>query len=953
MVHRQRRRRAPIQYVQVPRTPTSESSGSSIAPVHSFMAVCPSSPQSPSSALQTTSESSESVTGQDATLASAAADHDETPSWVYQPPSSETLLNDQITSIPQLGIQYQQQLPLHSFSNEINSFNSDNGFNNLTGDYMSLLGHDAIATSDATNGFTVPPFDGTPVMGSEIVSRPSQQAFNYLASDSTVSWSMLQPQSASVELVHERTSLSLPLGGSFATNNSDEDDINLNSVVALDTYALQHNVSFSHPLYAGNASAQQMPPYASMMSPGTHNSLEFQMATRINNETISESLLQIYHDVLEHNFTCWITEETCPYNVWARPARHGPIYLLNNGGGAAPIAIGGRRTWSPHAEYQQQFGPTWNNRVYRRVIELDKMAQAAKMMHFTAAQNSQISKALHLVIMAFATQWAQNSDRQREAYAAGSATTNNTNRAEFDRKLQRTQWQEARQALQDCADIECYRIVCAELIFSITQRPWEESEFAELELATSRTQSGEDFSLPPGHEANSPKAKARRRRDAILSKLDEVISKDGPPVFVERAARKMHALKSKFDNYQLGFLGETTQGRSNRRDGQDAHGIPDFSAQHLASEASQTVGLLYWLAVMFDTISASMTERPVVLADDESQHEAAEHEVMFPDRGPASSTGPAGNTESISLQDIAQTMFSHGNINTNSSANFVDFSTPSYSGKKNNRWRIDLFIQDDPNRQSNAQAYHFPCPYDDAARIVTRCAPVKVLLYRQVLYMQSMLRKPYLHYGAPIEEVVQDTLMVYGYWNLTYGAFFRELIHHYAVVPTRIRGWFVCLLAHWHLGALLMADLLEKIDENRVGNDVSRASRTNAGTVERIRRSSALQLADLARVATPLMVNAESDPSMPDFHYAVREGTILTEPWTMLLIRAFTKASVLHLHMAEDIHDQGSAELLLEDEASRESLRLSEECIQAMWYLGKKSDMARNVAMVLSRAINA
>ncbi|CAK7269914.1 hypothetical protein SEPCBS57363_003838 [Sporothrix epigloea] len=947
IVYRQRRRRAPVQYVQVEHPPDGSDPSSA---AHFFMAVYPSPPHPSPSALQTASDYSAGSIGPDGSL----DPHGDVPiPWPCQPSSSHDPSHDLAMFAPQPTTIHQQQQTLHNLSDSVDNLDGVN-FNPSSGTVglASTLGCDPIATLDTSTDLIVPTFDGMPFTGSELVSQP---VFHYMAPDSTAPWGVgvLPLHTSGLELVNHHDSLNVPPSDSFRSANSEEDDGNSTSATTADNYALQHSASFNHPPYAGAAAQHCVPPYSAMVSPSSHNALEFQIATRINNDTISEGLLQIYHDVLEHNLTCWITEETCPYNVWARPPKQKVVRLLGNNGDAQTVAVGGRRTWSPHSDYQQQFGPTWSNRVYRRVMELDKKAQGAKIMRLTVDQNRRSQKTLHLAIMAFATQWAQGSQRQRETYAAGFATMNGATTNEFDRNIQRSLWQQARQALQDCADIECYRVVCAELIFSITQRPWEESEFAELELTTSSTACGDDL-LPSESDVNTQRAQARRRRDAILGKLDEVISKDGPPIFVERAARKMHALKSKFDDYQLGFLGETAQGKRKRHSGQGAHDFTDLMSPHLASEESQTVGLLFWLAVMFDTISASMTGRPVVLADDESQHEAAEHDAVFSDRVYASTTGLDGNTESISLADIAQTMHSHSNSHSGSNGvNPTNFSTNFPSGKKNNRWRIDLFIQDDPSRQSTTQSYHFPCPYDDAARVVTRCAPVKVLLYRQVLYLQSMLRKPYVHKGTPIEEVIQETLMVHRYWNLTYGDFFCELIQHYSVVPTRIRGWFVCLLAHWHLGALLMADLVDAIDENRIGDDASRVLRINAGTVESIRRSSALQLADLARVATPLMANADSDPSMPDFHYAVREGTILTEPWTILLIRAFSKASVIHLHAADDIRDQHLADLLVvEDEASRKSLQLCEECIQALWYLGKKSDMARNVAVVLSRAMN-
>lgn len=890
--------------------------------------------------------------------------------WPAQPSPFQPLTNHLDTFVPLPGTHHQhhhqlQPHPHGCFTNGVD---------------LSTLGFDAGVGSDGTNGLIGMPFDSLPVTTADLVSRP---AFHNMATpDPTALWAMM-PGQTSLD-VNNGGQTVLDLSPDVFSSVSGEDEDGSASSVITDAYSMQHRSSFTHPQFGG-ANGRRMSSF-SMVSP-TPNNIEFMLATRVNNHSISENLLQIYHDVLEHNLTCWITEETCPYNVWARPPKQKPMKTISNGpvnnGPNFPVmTLGGRRSWAPQANYQQQFGPKWSNRVYRRVMKLDKLAQAVGIMRLSPAQNQASQKALHLVIMAFATQWAQGSQRQRESYAAGFATMNYATTEEFDRSIQRSLWQQARSALQDCADIESYRVVCAEIIFGMTQRPWEEYEFAELELITSHAQYG-DGPLPTDYYANDNGAEVRRRREAILEKLNDVIDKDGPPIFTERAARKIHTLKLKFDNYELGFLGNQT--KNDRRNGQYMRDVTDTSSPYMGSEESQTVGLLFWLAVMLDTISATMTERPVVLADDESQHEAAEHDDMFPGKpfGPGMDAGSSGSNGhgaagkggdgiNIGLEDIMDAMRNNGSGSSTTSngsngkgsgksrkgsdtSNGTDPASITSNGKpakKNNRWRIDLFIQDDPERMSHSQ-YHYPCAYDEAASVITRTAPVKVLLYREVLYLQNMLRKPYLTKGAPIEEVISETLMIYRYWNLTYGAFYRELIQHYPTVPTRIRGWFVCILAHWHLGALMMADVIALIDENRVGLEESRQRRETARTVASIRRSSAMQLADIARIATPLMPNSDSDPTMPDFHYAVREGTILTEPWTMLLIRAFSKAAIIHLREADGIRQQRSADLLgHEGESCRESLRHCEECIQALWYLGKKSDMARNVAAVLFRAMN-
>ena len=76
------------------------------------------------------------------------------------------------------------------------------------------------------------------------------------------------------------------------------------------------------------------------------------------------------------------------------------------------------------------------------------------------------------------------------------------------------------------------------------------------------------------------------------------------PVYVERATRKVHSMKFRLDAAESGFsmFGE--------------------APAKLMAEDRSTIGLLYWLAVMLDTVSSSISEKPVALADEDCQHEA-------------------------------------------------------------------------------------------------------------------------------------------------------------------------------------------------------------------------------------------------------------------------------------------------------------------------------------------
>ncbi|RYC78550.1 hypothetical protein BFJ63_vAg18577 [Fusarium oxysporum f. sp. narcissi] len=512
------------------------------------------------------------------------------------------------------------------------------------------------------------------------------------------------------------------------------------------------------------------------------------------------------------------------------------------------------------------------------------------MIQLTRSEDQAALRALNLAIMAFATQWTEGSHRKRQRYSTLNETLKNTpedfadeiTRA-FDRDLRQNFWQQAQRGLEDVAHLESYRVVCAEMIFGLTQKPWE-SDDCSARIAVEAIASENDGT--------------RVGQASMLSQLRHIMSKEGPPIYLERAVRKVQALKFRYDSLVRGVARPAKGDRKT--------GGPN-ALQTMTVEDRSTVGLWYWLAVMTDTLSSSMYERPVVLPDEDCENDADQENLQLnaatdPDESPAS-----------------------------------------------RRWRIDRFTKDSLDQP--CQLVHWPCSYEAAADVVTKSAPVKVLLFRYVSYLQNTLRKGGCR--ESVEKLIRNATSIYRYWNITYGAFFRELVQHYDKVPQRIQGWFFCISAHWHLAAIMLTDLIEYIDENDLGETSDARSRISSKMVSRIREASARELSDLARVATPPDEEAGhlAAPQQPDFHHAVNEGTFLTEPWTMILIKAFTKASLMLLGEADDFLRYGQIKLGHDTQVIKESLERGEECISVLWYLGKKSDMAREVAEILSSTL--
>ncbi|KAH6992816.1 hypothetical protein EDB82DRAFT_460351 [Fusarium venenatum] len=554
-------------------------------------------------------------------------------------------------------------------------------------------------------------------------------------------------------------------------------------------------------------------------------SLDQSMMARSNNQLISSNLLHIYHDVLEHNLTCWLNEITCPF---------------------------GRSKGPSMPRSSAEWGSSWSNRVLRRTLSVDRGAQSAQLIHISKHQQAAVSKAYHLAIMAFATQWAQESRRQKERYASLADTNENPLNEymddvneEFGRHLQRNLWDQARRALDDVADVESFRVVSAEMIFGFTQKPLSQDDKAN-DWTTS---------VPLGGSFDA---------DALSEEIADIIENNGPPIYMERAARKMHVLKYRYDAERRGIV----KTRKNKR---------PVTLSLMSTEDQSTISLLYWLSVMLDTVSSSMAERPVVVVDANSQHDDA-------------------------------------------------------TGDKD--WNVPLFIQD--SLEKPKLVVHWPCSYDEAAEAVARSAPVKVLMFRHVHYLQTVLRQG--ESPEKVEEIIERSVRVYRYWNMTHGTFFRELLENYDSIPGRIQSWFICISAPMHLGVLLLADLVSQVDSNSLGLPAQTQSRTNSKWILRVRERSAKELSDLARVTTT------STPQPSEFHHALNESMILTEPWTVILERAFSKAAIYWMGEANDLR-------MFEAKSDvGERLAQADECIRALWILGKKSDSARRCAEVLSGA---
>ncbi|KAF2468722.1 uncharacterized protein BDR25DRAFT_264564 [Lindgomyces ingoldianus] len=597
-------------------------------------------------------------------------------------------------------------------------------------------------------------------------------------------------------------------------------------------------------------------------------SLANQFISSANNAFLTEGLLKIYHDSFENALSCWLTERTCPYSK------------------DSDVSLAG------------DSGPDWN-RIYHRVFKLDRLASGIRGRNLTFTEDKAASKAINSVIFSFATQWAQSSQRSKAKYPFHSdgsdkmggvfnSDENSSTNQDFDRALQISAWHEARLALQNAAEIESFRVVLAQIVFSLTQKPID------------MTQDGDSTLKPAANDSNAPSSPDTC--EDLLSKLNLTIDGEGPPIHLEQGLRLIHSLRSRMA--MSGSMNRTAYPKiATSRCGNQSSSSPN----RLDAADRATVDLLFWLGIMFDTLSSAMHKRPLVVSDEDSDIYSNEPRPVQNDT-------------------------TNGNLSSHTGS----VSEP----KTESLWDDYLFARQRKRLQANP--VRWPCSYEQASSLLCDAAPVKVLLFRKVTRIQTLLSRNVR--GERIERAIAAALQVYEHWGKMYAPFIRDCIDKHDSLPTRVQSWYICLTGHWHLATLLLADLVEIIDSSEMSLESRRTERISTNFVAGFRETNCHALSDLAGCACPR--EDASFPNSREFHFAVNQGALLTEPWTAVLIRAFAKAGVVLLEAEES-----SASDICSARYQEDAFRRADDCVKALWYLGRKSDMALSAAKILGDAL--
>jgi hypothetical protein len=573
------------------------------------------------------------------------------------------------------------------------------------------------------------------------------------------------------------------------------------------------------------------------------------LAEDYNRLSIKKGLVKIYHDSLEGALGCWLTERNCPYTS---------------------TVFDGNDVWSSK----------WANRIVRRVCDLDKAH--SKIGNLSKRDQQQASNVLDLVVMAFAAQWSQTGQRgnsrspnsisgqsnplhSRTAHDEETSFQQLDNEV-FERNMQKSLWYQANKALCGASENPSFRVIFAGIIFSLTQRPIDSLEVLQ--------------SMQSGQQSD-------------LTSLYKILDLDGPPIFLDIALRKLHDHQRKFEDA--------------KRVATEAP-LTSYPSQQLPPIHIETFGLLYWLAVMFDTLSAAVNRRSFIVCDIDSNFTCGH---LPPDDLPFDLNGWSGVTEA---------------------------DDPSCTRELNiwGKYFLDRKSQVGDFRKQNVR---WPCSYVDAAACLADAAPVKVLLFRRVAQLQGLY---YRRASAEeIESGIDAVMDVYSHWNNTYGRFIEDCAKYHEDLPTRIQSWYILLAGHWNLAVIIVSDLIKQLDDANMTMPFNRGRRKSEDFTQTMRLGAAFAVSDLGR-NSHYGTEELSFSQGPDFHHAVNKAALLTEPWTMVLVRSFGYAGAA---LAKQVSS-------LDVFASRQARKGLQHCIDALWLLGKKSDMAMCAAQVLRQAVD-
>jgi hypothetical protein len=405
--------------------------------------------------------------------------------------------------------------------------------------------------------------------------------------------------------------------------------------------------------------------------------------------------------------------------------------------------------------------------------------------------------------------------------------------------------------------------------------------------------------------------------------LQEIINADGPPIFLEAALRQLISSRWKWEQYGR------QQAKNSKHETMSGIEQATRSSDILNQEHRETFKLLSWLAIMFDTISAAMLQRPLVVSDEDSSIETSD---PWDERCKTSLHNEAGRLTPASITidlDGWDPEFTQQDLSQDSHATDI--------------WGTLFLKSSAPQRLQEQNDDQWPFSLEEAASILCDAAPVKVLLFRKVGQIQKLMAR---RAGSEaLEAAIEKALSVYTFWNRSYGRFIAQCIAKHHHLPARIQSWYLVLAGHWHLGTILLADVIEEMDEAGLSQPSQRDMRRMSDFSSDMRRRNATTISELCRCS--LHGPSLSFPRAREFTYPVNQVALLSEPWTVVLIQSFSRAGYVFISQLNSPRKGRNRAWSSWDDETDLAKRRCGYCIEGLMNLGNKSDMAYLAAKFL------
>jgi Fungal Zn(2)-Cys(6) binuclear cluster domain len=539
---------------------------------------------------------------------------------------------------------------------------------------------------------------------------------------------------------------------------------------------------------------------------------------------------------------------------------------------------------------RNELGSEWSNRMCVRVCLLDTAFDSIRKHPLSVSDNRAASKALNLAVMAFASQWShlRSSEDIADTYP-GQKPDAWPLISDFDRMIQEHFWHEAHRALQNTADISSFRAIFAHMVFALAQRPMKVAE-----------RNAKMAGLAQGASPSTASGLIGRLTDFDTADCNDLTELESPS-HLETALRHLFLWRRRLETINIA--------KATQKSTSTCKGATLIPVNCIGTASQRSFNILFWLGVMCDTTSAAINNRPLVISDEDSA--IIRSYTEYPSKGMAQARQGTRPYDDLLPDNVSNTQFETSQL-----------------------WR--KYLLQVKNREPIRSTIRWPCSYEDAAEYLCEAIPVKVLLFRKVTCLQTLSYRRAAH--EDVEQCIEDALSTHQYWESTYGQFILDCVADHNNLPPRIQSWYIILAGHWHLAGLLLADVIELLDEHGGTMDFRRTDRQYLCTVTNLRKINAYAIANLARVSCSPY--ATSFARAHEFHCAVREGALLTEPWTDILMLSFVKAGNVFLSWLSVFGEltaeyTGASQHEVDD--LRDQLLM---CVQALELLGRKSDSA-------------